>query len=246
MAIRTANPVNMGHFLNAGRVSWFLALPHLYGGPTWSDLMGLNPATLTNMTSVSGWRSTTRPGGFGHLQFDGVDDYCLCTNGPALSITGAISVAAWVRLDNVSNPSIWAAKDNNVGGRAYTLDMDNFSGPPVPRFYINGGGGTNEAAGTVPIPQGAWQRYVGMFLPGNSLSIYVNGILAGITSTAVTTIPTATTPLRIGARAYSGAESFTPGAIDDVSVWNRALSASEVRADYELSIRGYPGVLNRY
>jgi len=35
------------------------------------------------------------------------------------------------------------------------------------------------------------------------------------------------------------------GSLDDVAVWNRGLTDAEAARDYDLSRRGYPGVLNR-
>jgi len=57
-------------------------------------------------------------------------------------------------------------------------------------------------------------------------------------------VPTSASFFTIGKVQFFGG-GFLSGALDDVSVWNRALSATEVKADYDLSLLLYPDVLNR-
>jgi hypothetical protein len=63
-----------------------------------------------------------------------------------------------------------------------------------------------------------------------AVSIYVDGSLAGSTASQGGTLnSTAVTPLRIGAEGGSSASFSMTGAIDEVAVWSRPLSAVEVR-----------------
>ena len=50
------------------------------------------------------------------------------------------------------------------------------------------------------------------------------------------------TNLQIGARVYSGSEGFFNGSIDEVNVWNRSLSSTEVRELYEEGLNNYEDV----
>ncbi len=62
-------------------------------------------------------------------------------------------------------------------------------------------------------------------------SVYLDGsLIATVASQGGTLNPTASTPLRIGAEGGAGGASFPmSGAIDEVALWSRALSASEIR-----------------
>ncbi|MDB5937253.1 MAG: hypothetical protein JWQ01_4597, partial [Massilia sp.] len=224
------DPVNRHHPLNAGRRAWWLTLPGLDGGGTWYDLMGLCHAPLNNMDAASGYRGTTRPGGWGHLLFDGVNDFANAGSPPALSPTTGLSVAAWVRP--TSTPATNAAILKKNG--SYIL---RFGASNALAAFING---SSIVGGTAP--NGAWSRVVSTYDQVN-LKLYVNGLEVATNSLAVA-ITANGNPLSIGATTAS-AEAL-PASIDDVSVWGRGLSAAEVFADFMLSRAGYPGVLNRW
>lgn len=51
--------------------------------------------------------------------------------------------------------------------------------------------------------------------------------------------------MTIGAGLNVPTQPFS-GKMDNISIWSRTLSASEVLADYNLSRQGYPGVLQRW
>src|SRR4051812_9903006 len=61
--------IERSHPLNRGRVAWWLAIPHLSGSTLWYDPVGRNPAALLDLSTSNGWRSTSRPGGFGEVSF---------------------------------------------------------------------------------------------------------------------------------------------------------------------------------
>ena len=83
-----------------------------------------------------------------------------------------------------------------------------------------------------------WHRLLGT-AAGATRSLYVDGVLAGASAFGN---GTGTAPLWIGNN--STLASSMTGAVDDIRVWSRALTAEEARADYDLSRRGYPGMLN--
>ena len=77
------------------------------------------------------------------------------------------------------------------------------------------------------------------------LIIYLDGAPKTITFTGA--IPTA---IPANAQAFTiGRDSansrWSNGLQDDITIWNRPLTPAEVWSDYELSLQGYPGVLNR-
>jgi hypothetical protein len=64
----------------------------------------------------------------------------------------------------------------------------------------------------------------------SGVSVYIDGSLAGSAPSQGGTLnPSPSTPLRIGAEGGSGASFPMSGAIDEVALWSRALSASEIR-----------------
>src|SRR5215211_2116757 len=77
-----------------------------------------------------------------------------------------------------------------------------------------------------PTPVGVW-RHVAMSVRSGDTQLYVNGSLVGTNTQTFTSI-VPTSDLRIGSGYNQG--RFFNGDIDEVGVYNRALSAAEVQA----------------
>jgi hypothetical protein len=235
-------PVNSRHSLNRGRLAWWMTVPGLYGGNKLHDLCGLNSGTLTNMGSASGWRPTPRPGGFGHLLFDGTDDLVSC---PHISLN-QMSVGCWFyNTSSAASFKTFVCDYTNANatstGLAWILRIPSINSNTQVEFYTNSGTFTNLVAPVSTIALNTWYRILCTY-DGAARRIYINGKQVATDSYSGTIITT-TNPIRIGASATAG--EYMQGNLDDVSLWSRALSATEAFNDYNLSRFGYPGVLNR-
>ena len=90
------------------------------------------------------------------------------------------------------------------------------------------------AAGTSQLPLNAW-THVAATYDNTTLRLYVNGVQVG--SRAVSgALVTSTGVLRIGGNSMWG--EFFAGRIDEVRIYNRALSAGEIQADMALPLGG--------
>jgi hypothetical protein len=222
--------VNRGHPLNRGRISWYLALPGInYGGARWYDLIGSNHGTLTNMTtSASGWRGTTRPGGWGSLQTDGADDYIDCGAVPLDSNNWTL--ASWITWKVANDPLrmiAWHGSGPTIYHSASNLKIVH--------------GGSVDLSGSAGLSIGV-PAHVAITRSGAVARIFKDGAkIAENLSFAATY--TADSSFHIG---NSTAFGEAVGALfDDVTCYSRGLSEAEVRSLYDLSRRGYPGVLVR-
>jgi hypothetical protein len=256
--INCANPVNRAHPLNLGRVAWWLAVPGLMGGAKFHDLMSLpgdfaqgNHGTLNNMTtSASGWRGTNRPGGFGYLQFDGTDDYV--ETGNLFNFAGSFTLACGARFDSTPSSShtyqLISKDKDGANQRGWALSINNFLNINVAIYKA--GDSTSGFSGTPPLLTGIWYRLVMTYqfvTDGTSLlRAFINGVLNASISNAVGPPQSTTNTVNLGRRQYSGFNDYHKGALDDCSVWSRALSPAEVADDYRLGQLGYPGLLNRF
>jgi hypothetical protein len=89
------------------------------------------------------------------------------------------------------------------------------------------GGSSGGASTPWQIPLNTWVHLAGTF-DGGTFRLYTNGLLA---ATAAGTLgPAASTPLRIGVSG-SCPQTFI-GLLDEISIFNRALSSNEVAAIY--------------
>jgi hypothetical protein len=191
-------------------------------GTTLADSSGNNhPATLTN----GGWATDATRGAV--ASFNGTSSVAT-TAGPVLNTSTSYSVSAWVKMTNTTtyNTIVEQAPGNfflqyNKGANAWSFIVNNTS---------SGGGQTNAHATTPPVLN-VWTHLVGVHdAVAHTLSLYVNGTLAG---TASYSTPWASAgPLEIG---HAGAGNYFPGQISDVQVYQRALTAANVRSMYSFT-----------
>ena len=194
-------------------------------GTTANDLSGLgNTGTLQPALGPT-W-TTGRVGGA--LSFDGVDDRVNVPNHTSLNITNAITIEAWVNttLTLVDfNPTIVA---KGVHAYLFTIGAYTQATPRVTGFlFINGV--WRFLRGNTPINDGNWHHVV-MTYNGSHLSVYRNGILDATPLAVSGSINIDLRPLNIGH--YAGTNGHFRGSIDEVRIYNRALSAAEVMANF--------------
>jgi hypothetical protein len=184
-----------------------------------------NDGLLKNMVSDTCWVL----GQVGTaLEFDGTDDYVDCGNSADLNPASAITVEAWVMMDDktsfqqiVHRGSSFAA-DINQG--PYTMGIYNN------RIYWDIADGTTRSSFALSISSlstGAWYHFAGIF-DGTNQDFYINGVKYPHTST-VSSMRTDTNPVLIGGSTFN----FN-GLIDQVRIYNRALSQDEIALNYEL------------
>ena len=160
----------------------------------------------------------------------------LCGNGEYVSLPPGIvsglhdfTVSAWV---NPSQDSPWSRVfDFGTGTSDYMFLTLSAGGGPV-RFAIttSGAGGEQQVNGTGTLPLNTWSL-VTVTLSGHTGTLYVDGKAVG-TNTDMTLTPASlgdTTNDWIGRSQYP-ADPYLNGEVDDVNIYSRALSASEVAA----------------
>ena len=161
--------------------------------------------------------------------FDGVDDFININNSNSLNPTSQITISAWVNTSayNSSNASMVVNKGWDQGPGHYDLLV--FSSNNKSRFVI----GNNifvESSSTVNINQ--W-TLITASIDSLTMKIYVNGILENtVTQNNNNSFGTNTDPLYIGKHDYLNHPYFFNGIIDDIGIWNRALSPQEIQQLY--------------
>lgn len=162
----------------------------------------------------------------GALSFDGTDDYVNLGNPSGLQITGAMTLSAWVYIDTFTNNGRIIAKQGNSSNRGWTLNVE---GTGCGSFQIASNASTAVIVNSGALTAGQWVHLAGVYEPGTALRIYVNGVLNNSNTTA---IPSSqynnSLNVNIGRRPDNSC--YFDGKIDEVRVYNRALSASEISA----------------
>lgn len=176
-----------------------------------------NHGTLTNMASTA-WVTS---GGKGALSFDGVDDEIQIPHNPSLSFTSSqfITMTTWVRLTTSAGYRTVFTK--RIGASAnYELSFNNTTN----QFgFFNGTGFT---VSTLAVTQGEWSHIACTAGPSGG-AYFLNGVAAGTFSYAIGT-PNSE-PLRYGS---ANNQQRLTGQLDDGRIYNRALTAPEIRQLY--------------
>ena len=167
------------------------------------------------------WSAQGRFGGA--LSFDGVNDWVTIGDTAALDLTTGMTLEAWVLPSTVNGWRTVLLKERS-GGLVYSLYT---SGDGTrPSGWVAAPGDFN-IFGPASMSTTTW-THLAMTYDGATLRLFVNG--TQVTSRALTTpITTSTGALRLGGNNVWS--EFFQGRIDEVRIYNRALTAVEIQAD---------------
>ena len=170
----------------------------------------------------------------GALSFDGVNDWVTVadTTGSPLDLTTGMTIEAWVKPETLNGWDTAVLKERGAGLLSYALyahDGAPFGGgTAVPAGYVRAAGVDQAVRGTGALAIGEWS-HIAMTYDGATQRLYVNGVL--VRSRAQTgNAAVGNGALRIGGN-NSFAGEFFRGLIDEVRIYNRALSLDEIAAD---------------
>ncbi|MEN6309447.1 MAG: LamG-like jellyroll fold domain-containing protein [Anaerohalosphaeraceae bacterium] len=147
-------------------------------------------------------------------------------NGNYNTTRTGLSVAAWAKVEGEGggpSPSTPMLIGYNTAGWRFQINANRWN-------LVQSGGTQREVFSVRQVFRPAWQHVVGVFDgPNHQMKIYIDGILDTTADMpAGYTLGTGTLPLQIGNRA--DAERMWPGMVDDIRVYNYALSDTEILA----------------
>ncbi|MCK5613297.1 hypothetical protein KAR91_66110, partial [Candidatus Pacearchaeota archaeon] len=204
--------------------------------PVSSDEMGINDATIEGDAEVD---TTKKIIGSGSLYIDGsvTDDYANILDDDSLTPTDQITLSFW----------LW-----NVNNSAYAGIYKYASCPTSRAYYVNARGhiswhvfsSLNEGDTIVSnstVPYNAWHHVAVTFDRGQA-AVYLDGVLDASGQMSVSSIMNDAQPLMIG-----GYYSYCSGTVfqgvtdcyfDDVRMYDKALTAVEIRDIYNIEKTG--------
>ena len=169
--------------------------------------------------------------------FDGVNDFISVDHHDSLEPSYGLTLSVWIR--NTHPLGKWG-DDNVISKDAKIGDLANGyllrTGYPEDEIIIYAGGKKpdhhNNVAGH---DTNEWLHAVGTYTAGSQIALYVNGeLMTADTGGVPSFIPYTHGQLRIGS-AFDGSSFFYKGMIDDIRIYNRALSDSEVQELYSFT-----------
>jgi hypothetical protein len=165
----------------------------------------------------------TTSGKFGNaLSFDGQNDWVVIADAVSLDLTTGMTLEAWV-FPIIPLTSWISVIDKDID-RYYLMA----NAPPNGTPSIGGtwASGNHNTTAPSPVPLNAWTHLACTF-DGTTARLFVNG--TEVASRPETTpITTSDEPVHIGGNFYG---EWFPGRIDEVRIYNRALTEAEIQTD---------------
>ncbi len=178
-----------------------------------------NVGTLTNFAlsgATSNWLTAGKRSCA--LTFDGTNDYVTVPDSTSLALSGSVTVGFWLKSSQISNSVMF-----EKGSNAKIIFQPNTPGNGI--YYWDVFNLAPDSARTGGF-DGNWHHYLFTF-NGSTKTLYLDGV--SVHSAAASAQSSNSNVLTVGSR--SGSYGFN-GSLDEVRIYNRALSAAEVTALY--------------
>jgi len=157
----------------------------------------------------------------------GSNQYAYCDDSASLSITGNLTMEAWIKRESVNAVSIvmgkWSVADGNHS-YLLTFEADNDL-----VFYVDddGTGGTGVTWTTPSVPVATWTHVaVAYTASSGGAELFINGSSVSTKTGLPTSIFDGNSKFRLGYPSTS-----FDGLIDEVRVWNDVRSEAEIAAN---------------
>jgi len=200
-------------------------------GTTATDAGGSHHGALTNFPGDDSQWTSGRLGGA--LQFDGVDDAVEITGYPGVTGTQSRTVAAWIKADDDRAIIAWG-QSSGVGDLWQVRLFDNGVNN-VLRLAVSGG----NINGSTELADNQWHHVAVTWSNDGTpdvidAKLYVDGIGEVISSSTSQTINTPVNSDVMLGLAINGTIPFS-GQMDDVRIYDRALTAGEIQLTADLN-----------
>jgi PKD repeat protein len=200
---------------------------------------GFNEGTGTAVADSSGKGNAgvasnatwTTAGRFGKaLRFNGTSSWVTVSDSPSLDLTTGMTLEAWVYPEGSIGGWRNIMMKEQPGSDVYYIET--VDGNMVGDVFVSGS--THHIYSDNAIPLNTWTHLAATY-DGTNLRIYINGSQATTYQRVAGAIQTSGSPLRIGGNAIWG--EYFQGLIDEVRVYNKALTAAQIQSDMATSIK---------
>ena len=224
-SVRVSRPGMMGRLKDGLIALWS-------GDGNAVDSVGGDNGVLRNVSftdGVAGQAFSFAPDNFSYGTYVGVQ----IPDQPAFALTKSLTVEGWIRPRG-NGYAIFFRGDHRPGLDPYCLSLD---GNMNLTFSICGGDNSIAASVKTRVGQGMWIHVAGVLDDdAGTISLYTNGVLAAQLATTVrpfgALLPDQSPGIGIGNVNDSGNNFPFIGDIDELGLYDRALSADEVNALY--------------
>jgi hypothetical protein len=195
-----------------------------YGFNAASGTTAADSSGKGNTGTISGATSSAS-GKFGRaLSFDGLNDIVNIADSSSLDLSAGMTLEAWVQPNRTGWRTVLMKE--RPSGLAYSLYASTDSNRPSTEIRTSV---TFDTRGPTTLPSGTWSHLAATF-DGATLRLYVNGVqVSSVPRSGTQSIEIGSGALRIGGNTVWG--EYFGGLIDEVRIYNRALSVAEIAVD---------------
>ena len=178
-----------------------------------------------NNGTISGpaWSTLGKYGGA--LSFDGVNDLVTVADANSLDFTTTLTLEAWVFPTTIAGSWRTVVLKEQSGQLVYALYAGEDSGVPSGHVFVNG---DTDTRGPAALPLNTWS-HLAVTYDGSTIRLYVNAALVSSLAGVAGSMPNSTGAVRIGGNNIW--PEWFAGRIDEVRLYNRALSQAELQTD---------------
>ena len=188
-------------------------------GTTAADSVGTNPGSYRNGVALGGASLVSGDTANQAASFDGNDDSMAVQSSSALSPSATVTVEAWIRPSAIPSPGNFASVATKA--ESYALQ---FNGPQLEFTTMVNGARRRVQAPAGAVTAGGTYHVVGTY-DGSTQRLYVNGSQVASASYPG---PMGVNTNRVVLGSWDTASEFFAGAIDEVAVYAKALTAAQV------------------
>ena len=215
-------------------------IAHNSSGLVASSLDGTLGATSGSSTDDPTWKTKSDCKVNGCLSFDG-GDFVSRTDTSELSITSSLTLSAWVNVSDTSISRPIVTKDAETTNQSFYLLLE---GGRVRTLVSSDGSTQAHRTGNTLIPTGSWHHVTGVYnATAQTIDVYVDGQLdnGSLSGTVPSSIYDGNAATRIGHD--QRLDRYFIGSIDEVKIYNFALTDDQVKTDYNAGSSMVLGVL---
>jgi len=169
----------------------------------------------------------------GALDFDGSADFVEVPHSPSLSITDEITIAAWTYMRASASGEMAIVSKGGWAANDLPYELTETPGDVIFWQFYDDGGRDSCAPSSPPVDE--WHHIAGTY-DGKVFKCYIDGELAEEWG-YVGKMPENTASVTIGRRSRGG--TFFNGMIDEVQIYNRALTAAEIKQLIPPQLKAY-------
>jgi hypothetical protein len=177
----------------------------------------------TGTVSNTSWSLSGKYGGA--LSFNGTSSLVSIKDSSGLHLSGGMTLEAWVNTSLLTNKKARTVLiKENAPALQYALYANTDTNAPSGNIFTTA---EFDTRGTATVPVNTW-TFLAATYDGLSLSLYLNGTLVS-TKPVIGSMSPSTGKLRIGGNTIWN--EWFKGLIDEIRIYNRALSVTEIQAD---------------